>query len=484
MEVGAWVSIAGGKYDGKTGTITTMAAQTCKLTVGGVLTGNIKKTSLTLISAPDLTSSGGSTPPRNARGGEAKGPVAARGGGRLLATTPVRSINKELAAAGASAPVPGVQIAGGVATGMGPLHAAAALAFVALASYLINGMFSKWTVFPAVISAAIVYNQQVSVCVVGVKTRSRVSEVASTSLQPPRPSQPQRPMRAVHPVTLTISKMTVSLFSLRLSTPVLRLSPSQAKGTDSGATKQAPAKKHGVEGKGKAPQEPKIPVHAPPAPRKIPATTPKKEAKKDVVLQPQPAPPRAPKKVRSKKTVVVGPREETKEESKEETKAGSSDRETEVRMPMCMVRMPKAGSGDTSVCMVKPGVFTFPLWGDTGEPSPFQVQQGWLCNCWLICGMMLTAQHYKEELKNCIEVEDDGATFRVTLGLGRIGRHGGCGKKTTVVVDNTFYKAKGKARDHLQGAKGGALYVKERWRRGGERRPRQRNETNDLWCTI
>jgi hypothetical protein len=139
----------------------------CKLTVGGVLTGNIKKTSLTLVAAPDLTSA--STPPRNARGGEAKGPVAARGGGRLLAATPIRSINKELAAAGGSAPVPGVQIAGGVATGMGPppLHAAAALAFVALASYLINGLFSKWTALPMAISAAIVYNQQVSVCVRG-----------------------------------------------------------------------------------------------------------------------------------------------------------------------------------------------------------------------------------------------------------------------------------------------------------------------------
>jgi hypothetical protein len=169
------------------------------------------------------------------------------------------------------------------------------------------------------------------------------------------------------------------------------------------------------------------------------------------VLQPQSAPPRAPKKARPKKTIVVGPREETKEASK----AGSSDRETEVRMPM-------RGSGDKSVCMVKPGVFTFPLWGDTGEPSLFQVQQGWLCNCWLICGMMLAAQHYKAELKKCIEVEDDGATFRVTLCLGRIGRNGGCGKKTTVVVDNTFYKAKGEAQDHLQGAKGGALYVTER----------------------
>ena len=175
MEVGAWVSIAGGKYGGKTGTIKTVAAQTCKLTVGGVLTGNIKKTSLTLVAAPDLTSA--STPPRNARGGEAKGPVAARGGGRLLAATPIRSINKELAAAGGSAPVPGVQIAGGVATrtGMGPppLHAAAALAFVALASYLINGLFSKWTALPMAISAAIVYNQQVRV-VLGVKMRPRI----------------------------------------------------------------------------------------------------------------------------------------------------------------------------------------------------------------------------------------------------------------------------------------------------------------------
>ena len=52
MEVGAWVSIAGGKYDGETGTIKTVPAQTCKLTVGGVLTGNIKKTSLTLVAAP------------------------------------------------------------------------------------------------------------------------------------------------------------------------------------------------------------------------------------------------------------------------------------------------------------------------------------------------------------------------------------------------------------------------------------------------
>ena len=52
MEVGAWASVAGGKYDGETGTIVSVAAQSCKLSIEDVLTGNIKKTSLTIIATP------------------------------------------------------------------------------------------------------------------------------------------------------------------------------------------------------------------------------------------------------------------------------------------------------------------------------------------------------------------------------------------------------------------------------------------------
>jgi hypothetical protein len=49
MEVGTWASVVGGKYDGETGTIVSVAAQSCKLSIEGVLTGYIKKTALTII---------------------------------------------------------------------------------------------------------------------------------------------------------------------------------------------------------------------------------------------------------------------------------------------------------------------------------------------------------------------------------------------------------------------------------------------------
>ena len=51
METGARVRVAGGKYDGETGTIKSVAAQSCKLTIDGAVTGNIKKTALTVLSA-------------------------------------------------------------------------------------------------------------------------------------------------------------------------------------------------------------------------------------------------------------------------------------------------------------------------------------------------------------------------------------------------------------------------------------------------
>ena len=70
---------------------------------------------------------------------------------------------------------------------------------------------------------------------------------------------------------------------------------------------------------------------------------------------------------------------------------------------------------------------------------------------------MMAAQHYAPQLKSCIteitEDADDEAgdspsrRFRVSLGLGRKGK----GKKTSVVVDDTFHCGSSNARDDLHG---------------------------------
>ena len=117
------------------------------------------------------------------------------------------------------------------------------------------------------------------------------------------------------------------------------------------------------------------------------------------------------------------------------------------RMQGSLAVMPLWGSQDGKLCRAKPEVFRYPLWGDGGEPTPFHVKQGFLCDCYLNCGMMICAQHYGDDLKKCIEEVKTGL-FCVTLRTGRNGR--GSARKT-VTVDNMFYVGKKAAREDLRG---------------------------------
>ena len=63
--VGQRVRVSDGKYDGETGTIKSVAAQSCRLTIDGVVTGNVKKTALSLTTTSAPTGPDASvTPPR------------------------------------------------------------------------------------------------------------------------------------------------------------------------------------------------------------------------------------------------------------------------------------------------------------------------------------------------------------------------------------------------------------------------------------
>jgi hypothetical protein len=62
LVVGATVTVSGGKYDGRTGRVTSVAEKSCKLSIDDAETGSIKKAQLAVAIGSVLGA--GSQPPR------------------------------------------------------------------------------------------------------------------------------------------------------------------------------------------------------------------------------------------------------------------------------------------------------------------------------------------------------------------------------------------------------------------------------------
>ena len=121
--------------------------------------------------------------------------------------------------------------------------------------------------------------------------------------------------------------------------------------------------------------------------------------------------------------------------------------------------MPTLGFEDHETAKALPVTFSYPLYGTNiddaigvtaGEPDPYDVQQGLCNNCWLVCGMMLAAHNYKQDLMDAIDDHGDG-TFTVRLWAPTMKYKG---RQTAYRVDNRFYVHNGSER-----ARGTAHYA-------------------------
>lgn len=79
-----------------------------------------------------------------------------------------------------------------------------------------------------------------------------------------------------------------------------------------------------------------------------------------------------------------------------------------------------------------------PLFGPTGLPLRDDVEQGKIGNCYMACGFQLLAQHYPEQVQNCIR-QVSGPKGEIWYEVHLLGKYGD--RRKVIVVDNTFWCA-------------------------------------------